>query len=182
MIEKLRAEELTNEEIAVAEKRGLESEVSEARATSACYDRDSEQLLLSLRGGMVLLIPARLLQGVGEATPEIIERVRVVSGGMALRWEELDADFLVQSLVAGSFGTRRWMERLRDEGALDPASARRLNDVAKLNTLRASASEMGRRGGRATSEVKVMAARLNGAKGGRPRNQPQQGKERKVPA
>ena len=53
-----------------------------------------------------------------------------------LHWEKLDADFTVPGLLAGIFGTKRYMAQLA---------------------------------GRSTSAAKATAARVNGAKGGRPR-------------
>ncbi len=116
--------------------RSLESEVGEAHAVAARYDRASEKIVIDLRGGMTLRVPAGLLQGVAGASPELIDRVRVMAAGVALRWDELDADFSIQSLVAGSFGSRRWMQSLADEGQLDAASLERLKKVDELRVLR----------------------------------------------
>ncbi|HEX8463680.1 MAG TPA: DUF2442 domain-containing protein [Abditibacterium sp.] len=150
-----------------ANRRGLEAQVGEVRALSAHYERVTGVLVLGLRGGLTLLVPAALLQGVAGHAPELIERVEVTSGGAALRWEELDADFSVQSLAAGSFGSVSWMQHLEDAGILDAASVERRRLV---ETLRApTAGEMGRKGGAARSARKSEAARVNGAKGGRPK-------------
>ncbi len=59
------------------------------------------------------------------------------SGGN-VRWDNLDADFDITSLVAGIFGTKAWM------------------------------SELGKRGGKVTSVWKTEVSRSNGKKGGRP--------------
>ena len=118
--------ELSDEQIAKATKRGVESDVKEARALAARYDRGSGQLIVTLRGGAILLIPAQLLQGVAGAAPELVEEVEVAAGGRSLHWERLDADLLVQGLVSGSYGTKRWMEDLAASGQLDAASQDRL--------------------------------------------------------
>jgi hypothetical protein len=67
--------------------------------------------------------------------------------GAALHWENLDQDFSVAGLLAGIFGTKAWM------------------------------AELGRQGGSITSEAKRAAARANGQKGGRPR---QDAKKQKI--
>ena len=54
-------------------------------------------------------------------------------------WPALGVAHYVPGLVAGLFGTRRWM------------------------------AEIGRRGGKRRTKAKALAARANGAKGGRPR-------------
>ncbi len=148
-----------------ANQRGLKSQVGQVRALHVRFDRASGNLVLSLRGGLTLLVPARLLQGVADASPEQIERVEVAADGSALRFEELDADFAVQDIAAGAFGTRKWMQHLEETGALDEASIERRRQVDEL----LSASTMGRKGGSARTEAKTAASRANGAKGGRPR-------------
>ncbi|MDX2223212.1 MAG: DUF2442 domain-containing protein, partial [Rhodospirillaceae bacterium] len=60
--------------------------------------------------------------------------------GYGLHWPDLDVDLSVPGLLAGLFGTRAYIDRLR-----------------------------ARRAGSATSKAKSAAARRNGAKGGRPR-------------
>ncbi len=110
----------------------LESSEREAHAIAARYDRASGDLALTLRGGALLLVPVELLQGVAGAPPELIERVELLGGGSGLHWEELDADLLVQGIVAGSFGTRRWMAQLEAQGLLDYASIERRHQDAEL--------------------------------------------------
>ena len=158
--------ELTDADIAAARQRGQESDVSEARAVSVRYDEPSRTLVLTLRGGMTLLIPIHLLQGVAGAAPEHIHEVMLRPRGAGLHWETLDADFSVQGLVAGSFGNTAWMEHLRAQGLLDAASEARLEAVAHL---RNSATQMGRKGGSRRTPAKAAAAKENGRKGGRPR-------------
>ena len=160
---------------AAAERRGLEASVREAHAIAARYDAATGDLVLTLRGGARVLVATQLLQGVAGAEPNLIERVEIWGAGSALHWEELDADLRVQDIVAGSFGTRRWMAQLEARGLLDAASVARRRQVDQLlnelqqDQVKSAAAAMGRRGGAARSASKVAAARANGAKGGRPR-------------
>lgn len=89
--------------------------------------------------GCLFAFPPEGAQVLRGATPRQLAAVEVEGGGFALRWEELDADLTVSGLLAGRFGSKRWM------------------------------SELGRAGGRARSEKKARAVRANGMKGGRPR-------------
>ncbi len=161
--------------VAASERRGLESSVREAHAIAASYDAATGDLALTLRGGARVLVATQLLQGVAGAPANLIERVEIWGAGSALHWEELDADLLVQDIVAGSFGTRRWMAGLEERGLLDAASVTRSRQVGQLldelqqDQVRQAAAAMGRRGGVARTDSKVAAARANGAKGGRPR-------------
>lgn len=109
---------------------------------SARHDRTSGRLILDLENGISLMIPTRLLQGLEHATPEQIESFRVMPGGLAINWDDLDTGFEVEGLLNGIFGNRNWMERLRENA---------------------------RKAGQTKSTAKAAAARENGKKGGRPK-------------
>ena len=168
-------DEADDSNFAAARRRGLEASVREAHAIAVRYDAATGDLALTLRGGARVWVATQLLQGVAGAEPHLIERVEIWGDGRALHWEELDADLLVQDIVAGSFGTRRWMAGLEERGLLDAASLARRRQVDQLlnelqeEQVKNAAAAMGRRGGAARSASKVAAARANGAKGGRPR-------------
>jgi hypothetical protein len=121
-----------------AVERGKLARQTEPRATSATYDARTDRLTVELSNGAVFIVPRGLIQGLQAASPEQIAAVKVMPRGAALHWEELDVQMGVPQLVSGVFGTRAWM------------------------------SELARLGGSATTEKKAVAARANGAKGGRP--------------
>ena len=79
------------------------------------------------------------MQGLEKATPEDLDDVWLDASGSSVHWERLDADFNIAGLVAGIFGTKDWM------------------------------SQLGRKGGQATSAAKAESSRSNGKKGGRPK-------------
>ena len=120
-------------------KRGERRLQAEPRAESAYYDTRHGRVVIELTNGCVFMFPVHLAQGLRKASARELGEIEVMAHGVALRWPKLDADFTVAGLVSGIFGTRAWM------------------------------AELGRRGGRATSEVKATAVRENGRKGGRPR-------------
>lgn len=121
-----------------ATQRGAEADRQHLRAVTAAYDKRTQRLVIELTNGVLVQIPAKLVQGLADASPQERTAVTLSPQGTALHWETLDADFSVSSLLAGVFGTRVWM------------------------------AEVGRKGGRAKSAVKAAAARANGQKGGRP--------------
>ncbi|MBV9211130.1 MAG: DUF2442 domain-containing protein [Acidobacteria bacterium] len=128
-----------NQQYDSAVKAGKRAQQTESRAVAAHYDKANNRLIVELQSGVILIVPCTLIQGLGKAKPEQIEEVKVMPRGAALHWDNLDVQMSVPGLIAGIFGTRRWM------------------------------AELGRQGGRATSEAKRAAVRENGKKGGRPR-------------
>ncbi len=133
----------TDEEILAqlpaARERGRIAAETEPRARSARYQKSTGRVVVELSNGCLFAFPARLGQGLTGASAADLAAVEVLPGGAGLHWEALDVDLSVAGLVAGIFGSKRWM------------------------------AELGRAGGSATSASKAAAARANGRKGGRPK-------------
>ena len=113
---------------------------SEPRARKVRYDRRSGQIVVELTNGCSFAFPARRAQGLERASDNMLSKVEILGAGLGLHWEGLDVDLSVPGLLAGMFGTKKYMDRLRAA-----------------------------RAGATTSRAKAAAARRNGAKGGRPR-------------
>lgn len=133
------SDDLTNM-IAEAKRRGERSMKLEPRARAAHYDRKSGCVRVDLTNGCSFAFPARKAQGLERASDEDLAQVEILGLGLGLHWERLDVDLSVPGLLAGLFGTKAYMDRQRAAHA-----------------------------GSATSAAKALAARRNGAKGGRPR-------------
>ncbi len=131
-------EETLEEQHLAAQADGERQLETEALARHVSYNAESDQLVIELQSGVTLLLPTHLLQGVGGAKPEQIADIQLGPRGASLHWESLAVSFGLAALLAGIFGTERWMQ------------------------------EMGRRGGAVKSTAKTTAARINGKKGGRP--------------
>jgi uncharacterized protein DUF2442 len=114
---------------------------SEPRVTEVEYRPGPglDLLILKLSDGRRHLIPREDLQGLQSATKEQIARVKILGKGTGLHWPALDVDFYVPGLLRGVYGNKKWM------------------------------AEIGRSGGSVRSAAKKRAARVNGLKGGRPR-------------
>ena len=129
---KLRTYEYTEEEFNQMHeegvKRGEERRRTEPRALSAVYNRAGNLLVLELHNGLTLLVPCAMLQGLRGASPDLLAEIELWSDGAALHWEKLDADFLVESLLLGSFGGKTWMRALRE--GRDPIQALREHQAA----------------------------------------------------
>jgi hypothetical protein len=126
-------------QIEQAQQAGKALDDTEPRAVRAWYEKVSQRVFIELKNGVVMGFPNTLLQGLEDATPEQLLELEITSSGYGLHWESLDVDLGVPQLVAGIFGTQKWM------------------------------SEIGRQGGRVKSEAKAKASRENGKRGGRPR-------------
>lgn len=135
-----RAKAVRDADIEAAYRRSDEQLAAEPLAAGVRYDGVGDTVTVEMNNGAALVIPRRLMQGLQEATTEQLKRGLVAGQGTALAWPELDADFTVASLLHGIYGGKRWM------------------------------SELARRAGATRSKAKAAAARANGAKGGRPRN------------
>ena len=130
---------LTDAEIDAAFERRDRRLATEPLATSVRYIPTRNSIIVEMNNGASLVVPRRLLQGLKGALPSQLRNGRVSDRGTSLSWPDLDVDFTIMSLLHGVYGGRTWM------------------------------SELARRAGAATSEAKARAARVNGAKGGRPR-------------
>ena len=123
-----------------ARARGEAMLASEPRASAARYETTTGRLIIDLVNGCGYAFPAALVQDLQGASDDALSGVEVDGLGFNLHFPALDANLYVPALVSGIFGTRAWMAR-----------------------------ELARAGGRKTSTAKALAARANGAKGGRPR-------------
>lgn len=127
-------------ELKRAEALGQAMLGSEPRASAAHYEPATGRVVVDLVSGCSYAFPAALVQDLQGASHDDLADVRVDGLGFNLHFPALDADLYVPALVSGLFGTRAWMAR-----------------------------ELARIAGRKTSVAKTLAARANGAKGGRPR-------------
>jgi hypothetical protein len=126
----------------LAVEAGKTAQHTEPRAVAAHYDKANNRLIVVLQSGAIFIVPCALIQGLSDAKPEQIAAVKVMPRGAALHWEKLDVQMSVPGLLAGIFGTRKWMAEL---GRLGGRLAR---------AARAAVSESGKKGGRPSTKEK----------------------------
>ena len=112
-----------------AKRAAARADLIEPRAKSARYDRRNNRIVVELRNGASFIFPPELAQGLAGASPRDLAEVQVTPSGAGLRWPSLDADFSLPNLLAGEFGTKRWMAELgsKDRGEVrneEPPRAR----------------------------------------------------------
>jgi hypothetical protein len=126
--------ELTKAQIDAALERGRIADETEPRAAAARYDAKSGRVIIDLTNGATFAFPARLAEGLADASSDALSDIEILGRGHGLHWEQLDVDYTVPGLVAGIFGTARWMA----------ARAGRATSAAKA----AAARKNGAKGGR----------------------------------
>ena len=114
--------------------RGKELLITEIQASSARYDQTTNRLILGLKSGAVFIVPCDLIQGLREAAPEQIAKVKLGPRGASLHWAKLDVDFSVEGVVQGRFGTKKWMENLPELVAENNPPMRRLTRAKTSST------------------------------------------------
>ena len=98
------------------------------------------RVVISLASGLEIAFSPRDAQGLENARPADLAGAEISPSGLGVRFPKLDADLYIPALLEGFLGSKRWM-----------------------------ASQMGKAGGKASTEGKVAAARENGKLGGRPK-------------
>jgi hypothetical protein len=110
------------------------------RAVSAHYERASGRIVVELSSKVAVSFRPKDAQGLEDAKVADLAEIELSPSGFGIHFPRLDADFYVPALLEGFLGSRKWM-----------------------------AARMGEVGGKSRSKAKKAAARVNGAKGGRPR-------------
>lgn len=100
---------------------------------------EAGRIHVELNNGCAFEFPVEQAEGLAGAKAADLQAIEISATGLGLHWPKLDADLYVPALVKGVLGTRRWM------------------------------AEIGAAGGKAVTEAKAAAARVNGRLGGRPR-------------
>jgi hypothetical protein len=107
---------------------------------SVTFNAQDGRVAIELSNGASFAIPARIIQGLENASDNDLTTIEITASGMGLYFPAVDADIFVAALLAGVLGTRSFM-----------------------------AQRLGKAGGASRSASKAAAARANGARGGRPR-------------
>lgn len=100
---------------------------------------EAGRIHVELDNGCAFEFPVEQAQGLAGAKASDLQTIEISAAGLSLHWPKLDADLYVPALVKGILGTKQWM------------------------------AEIGTTGGKAATDAKAAAARVNGRLGGRPR-------------
>jgi hypothetical protein len=103
----------TDADIDAAIERARRYEKFLRRVVRASYSRRTDRLSLTLDNGATFTIPRKLLQGLDTARPSALAKIELLGPGTALYWPELDVAHEVAGLLAGVYGSAKWMDGLR---------------------------------------------------------------------
>lgn len=132
-------EHMLRRQLDAAEIRGREAASSPHRVARAWYDIDGERVIVEFANGFAFAMPVSAVPGLDEQPAEVRMNVEVDPLGEGLRWDEADIDVSVHGVLVEAIGRGTLFRYL------------------------------GQQGGQAKTEAKREAARMNGLKGGRPR-------------
>ena len=130
---------ISKDQLKAANARGAATMARGPIARAARYDSRRGLIVIALEGGCEFAFPAALAEGLAGAPRSKLTKIKISPNGLGLHWPLLDVDLYVPGLIAGAFGTRRWMQQI------------------------------GKLGGSSRSSIKAKASRKNGNRGGRPK-------------
>ncbi|CAN7164071.1 DUF2442 domain-containing protein [Caballeronia sp. LjRoot29] len=132
--------DITEHQMREAEERMRKHVAEHPVAVFVSFNPADGRVAIELSNGALFAIPARIIQGLENASDSDLNEIEITASGTGLYFPIVDADILVAPLLAGVLGSRSFMAR-----------------------------RLGKQGGASRSESKAAAARANGARGGRPR-------------
>lgn len=100
----------TDREIEAAIETARRTERFDRRVVRAFYSEGIDSVVLVLENGVTHSIPRKLLQGLTEARPDQVNEIELLGRGTGLHWPALDVSHVVSGLLAGVYGSARWME------------------------------------------------------------------------
>jgi Protein of unknown function (DUF2442) len=124
----LLTEENLAEQIEQAKACGDAENLTEPRAETVQVKQG--KIIIKLRNGAEFRVAHTLIQGLETATVEQLQDFWVSASGDSIHWESLDVDFSVPGLLAGRFGTKRWMMAEKAK-----AEDKTVNNGAMLNSI-----------------------------------------------
>jgi hypothetical protein len=133
---------MTDAAFNAANRRAVEKKATFPAVSAVRYDRCLDRVVISLTSGLELAFSPKQAQGLEHAQPADLVDAEITPSGLGIHFPHIDADLYLPALIEGFFGSKRWM-----------------------------AAELGKVGGKASTEAKIVAARENGKLGGRPKKQ-----------
>jgi hypothetical protein len=123
----------TDAEIDAAIRQARVFQSYDRRVRRVTYSVRTDRFVLHMDNGTIHMIPRKLLQGLSESATPDLQRVELLGGGTGLYWPTLDVAHYVPGLLAGVYGSTKWMKRLDGSRAARPRDVRIRPHAAKLS-------------------------------------------------
>ncbi len=105
----------TDQEIDAALHRAKIFSKYDHRAVRAGYSARTDRVTLQMEDGVSHSFPRRLLQGLSDAPRAALSKIELLENGTGLFWPALDVAHSVSGLLAGVYGSAKWMSQLHLE-------------------------------------------------------------------
>jgi hypothetical protein len=102
----------TDAEIDAAIRQARAFSKYDHRATRATYSGRTDRVLVRMDDGVTHSFPRKLLQGVSEAPSAALNKIELLGKGTGLFWPALNVAHSVSGLLAGVYGSAKWMHQL----------------------------------------------------------------------
>lgn len=102
----------TDAEIDAAIERGRKYAKYDRRVVKATYSKPSDNLRLVFEDGATYTLPRARIQGLAGSTEKDLKSIQIVGNGTGLLWPRLDIAHYVPGLLAGVYGSEKWMVAL----------------------------------------------------------------------
>jgi hypothetical protein len=86
----------------------------ERKIVRVTYSAAMDRVRIVFDDRSIYVVPRRLLQGLENAAADQLRRIEVLDDGPRLFWPLLRVTHTVPRLLAGEYGSKRWMASLKD--------------------------------------------------------------------
>lgn len=104
--------EISEAEFERACERAAKSRAAGPYALAVEFDSGRRMIAVGLNNGAEVRFPADRLEGLAGAADADLAAVEIDPDGLGLSFPKLDADFSLPGLLAGAFGSAKWMASL----------------------------------------------------------------------
>jgi hypothetical protein len=102
-------------EIDAAVERARKYAKYDRRVVKATYSKKTDRLRLVFEDGATYTLPCSRIQGLAEAQEKDLKRIQILGDGTGLLWPVLDVAHYVPGLLAGVYGSEKWMTALYEQ-------------------------------------------------------------------
>lgn len=96
----------------LAESQAVPEPVVSILAQAVHYDQSLDRVVVDLNNGCQFSFPPRRVQGLSEVEAATLADMEILGGGYGLHWPRANVSLRLEGLLAGVFGSKKWMRHL----------------------------------------------------------------------